>query len=115
MAVTVATVRMAVMVAVMVLSGWRGVRTAFRIERRFNLDDTPTESAQHLFQHMVAANAQRPCQNLRRYMAVAEMPGDTRQMLRIVAAHFKKQFRRGNDFHQPSVVEDQGVAVTQRG
>ena len=39
-----------------------------------------------------------------------ERPLDYEQ---IVAAHLKEQFRCGNDFHQSTVVEDQGVAVTE--
>src|ERR1700722_15331057 len=113
MTVTVAVVCIAVMVFVAMLGCWRGVGAAFGIEWRFDLDDARTEPAQHLFQHMIAANAQRFRQNLCRHMAIAEVPGDAHEMRWIVAAYLKEQFRCSNDFHQPSIVEDQGVAISE--
>jgi hypothetical protein len=113
MTVTVGAVCMAVMVFVGMLGCWRGVRTAFGIERRFDLDDARTKSAQHLFEYLITANAQRFCQNLCRHVAVAEVPGDAHKMMWIVAAYLKEKFRCGNDFHQSTVVKDQGIAISE--
>ena len=47
-------------------------------------------------------------------MAVAEMPGDPNQMLRIVAANFGQRLRRRDHLDQPAIVEHQRVAAAQR-
>jgi hypothetical protein len=47
-------------------------------------------------------------------MAVAEMPGDADQMLRIVTANFQQRLRRRHDLDQPAIIEHQRVSATQR-
>jgi len=47
-------------------------------------------------------------------MAIAEVPGEPHQMLRIPALDFDQRFRGGNDLDQAAVVEHQGIAATQR-
>ena len=46
-------------------------------------------------------------------MAVAEMPGDPHQMLRIGAADLDQGLRRRDDLDQPAIVEHQGIAAAQ--
>src|SRR5712671_6754780 len=48
-------------------------------------------------------------------MAVAEMPGDPDQMLRIVTPDLDQQLRRGDDLDQPVIVEHQRVTTSQHG
>ena len=48
-------------------------------------------------------------------MAVAEMPGDPDQMLRIGTPDLGQRFRRGDDLDQPVIVEHQRVATSQHG
>ena len=52
--------------------------------------------------------------DLRRQMAVAEMPGDPDQMLRIVAADLGQRLGGRDHLDQPAVVEHQRVAAAQR-
>jgi hypothetical protein len=47
-------------------------------------------------------------------MPVAEMPGDTNQMLRIVTTDFQKRLRRSHNFDQPAVLQHQRIATAQR-
>jgi hypothetical protein len=92
-----------------------GIGAAFGIERRFDLDHARAQSPDHRLDDMVAADAQAARGDLGRQMAVAEMPGDPDQMLRIGPANFDQRLRRGDDLDQPAVVEHQRIAAAQHG
>jgi hypothetical protein len=91
-----------------------GVGTTFRIERRFDLDHPRAQPLHHVFDDVIAANTQSFSRDLRRQMPVAEMPGDANKMLRIVAADFQKRLCCCHNFDQPTVLQHQRVAATQR-
>lgn len=91
-----------------------GIGAAFRIERRFDLDDPRTEPLHHRLDDVIAPDTQAPCRDLRRQMAVAEMPCDPNQVLRVVAADLGQRLRRRHDFDQPAIVEHQRVTAAQR-
>lgn len=91
-----------------------GIGTAFRIERGLDLDGARTEPAHHLLDDMVLADAQATTDDLCRQVAVAEVPGDPHQMLRIAPPDLDQRLRRSDHFDQPAVLEDEAVAATQR-
>ena len=64
-----------------------GVGAALRVERGFDLDDPRPQPLHHRLDDVIATDAQAPSRDLRRQVAVAEMPGHPNQMLRVVAAH----------------------------
>ena len=66
-----------------------GIGAAFGIERRLDLDHPRAQPAHHRLDYMISPDAQALGHDLGRQMAVAEMPGDADQMLRIVAADFQ--------------------------
>ena len=68
--------------------GMTGIGAAFGIERRLDLDDARAEPLHHRLDDVVAADAQALWHDLRRQMAIAEMPGDANQVRRIAAADF---------------------------
>src|SRR6185437_7081751 len=57
-----------------------GIGAAFGIERRLDLDDARPKTLHHGLDHMVAPDPQALGHDLRRQMAIAEMPGDPDQM-----------------------------------
>ncbi len=87
---------------------------AFRIEWRFDFDHARAKPLHHVLDHMVAADTKSLADNLRRQMTIAEMPGDTHEMMRIVAPDFDELLRCGNDFDQPPVFQHQRIAAAQR-
>ena len=91
-----------------------GIGAAFGIERRLDLDDARPQSLHHRFDDMIAADAQALGHDLGRQMAVAEMPGDPDQMMRIGTADFEQRLRRRHHLDQPAIVEHQRVAAAQR-
>jgi hypothetical protein len=98
----------------MILAGAGGISAAFGIERRLDLDYARAKPLHHLLDHVVAPDAQTPGHDLRRQMAVAEMPSDPDQVVRIGAANFQQRFRRRDHLDQPAVVEHQRVAAPER-
>jgi hypothetical protein len=90
-----------------------GVGATLGIERRFDLDHPRAQSLDHRLNHVVTADSQGACSDLRRQMAIAEMPGDADQMLRVVTSDFQKRLGRGHDFDQAAILEHQRVAATQ--
>lgn len=82
-----------------------GIGAAFRIERRFDLDDPRAEPLHHRLDDVIATDAQAPPRDLGRQMAVAEMPADPNQVLRVVAADLRQRLRRRHDLDQPAIVE----------
>jgi hypothetical protein len=91
-----------------------GIRAAFGIERRLDLDDARAQSLHHGFDDMIAPDPQAFANDLRRQMAIAEMPGDPDEMVRIDAADLHQRLRRRDHFDQPAIVEHQRVAAAQR-
>ncbi len=87
---------------------------AFGIERRLDLDDARAQSLHHRLDDVIPADAQALWHDLRRQMAITEMPGDPDQMQRIGAADFEQRFRGGDHLYQPPVFEDQRIAAAQR-
>ena len=91
-----------------------GIGAAFGIERRLDLDDAGPEPFHHRLDDVIAPDPQAFRHDLGRQMAVAEMPGDPNQVLRILSTNFEQRFRRRHDFDQPVIVEHQRVAAAQR-
>ncbi len=80
-----------VMRVVVVTMGVTGicVGAAFGVERRFDLDHARAEALHHGLDDVIPANAQGFRHDLGRQMAVAQMPADTNEVMRIAAADFQ--------------------------
>jgi hypothetical protein len=90
------------------------IGAAFGIERRFDLDDARAQAFHHFLDDVVAPDPQALAHDLRRQMAIAEMPSEANQMERVAAADFEQRLRRGHDFNQTPVFQDQRITPTQR-
>src|SRR6185503_4521381 len=64
------------------------ISAALGIERRIDLDDARTQSLHHRLDDVIPSDTQAFWHDLRRQMAVAEMPRDANEMQRIGAADF---------------------------
>lgn len=101
------------MVVVAVRVAGIGVSAAFGIERRLDLDHARAEAFHHGLDDVVAADAQSFGHDLRRQMAIAEMPGDADEVMRIAAADLEQRLGRRNHFDQRSVLQHQRIAAAQ--
>ena len=91
-----------------------GIGAALGVERRLDLDDPRAQPLHHRLDDVIAPDPQPPCRDLGRQMAVAEMPGDPHQMLRIPAADLRQRLRRRHHLDQPAILEHQRVTAAQR-
>lgn len=99
------------MVVVTVRVAGIGVRPAFGIERRLDLDHARAEAFHHGLDDVVAADAQGLGHDLRRQMAIAEMPADADEVMRIAAADLEQRLGRRDHLDQPSVLQHQRIAA----
>jgi len=113
MGVIVLMVLMIVRVAMRMLMAAAFIGTAFRVEWRLDLDHARAQSLDHGVDHVIPADAQAFCHDLRRQMPVAEMPGDTGKRQGIGGPDLRQRFRLGHHFHHPPVLEPQPVAAAQ--
>jgi hypothetical protein len=121
MIVVIVTMRVAVMVVVTKIVGMIVtmammmllVRAVFRIERRLDRRKLRAETAKHVLDHVVAADAQPLAGDLQVDMAVADVPGEPRQFLRIGRRDLDQRLGLADNPHHGAVVEDEAVAVVQ--
>jgi hypothetical protein len=115
--VTMIVVTMPVIVMRMIVVPMRmaglGIGPAFGIERRLDLDHPRAKPLHHGFDDVIAADAQGFGHELRRQMAIAEVPGDADEMVRIVAADLEQRLGCRDHFDQPSVLQHQRIAAAQ--
>ena len=91
-----------------------GICSAFRIEGGVYRCHACAETAHHILDDVIAADAKTFARDLRRQMAIAEMPGDPHQMLRIAGADFNQWLGRGNHLDVAAIVQHQRVTTAQR-
>ena len=113
MGVIVLMVLMIVRVAMRMLMAAAFIGTAFRVEWRLDLDHARAQSLDHGVDDVIPADAQAFCHDLRRQMPVAEMPGDTDQMLRIARLDLEQRLGSRHHFDEPPIFQDQRVAAAQ--
>jgi hypothetical protein len=117
LAVRVAVMIVAATVIGMIMMGVRLMRrrigAAFGIERRLDLDDAGAETTHHLLDDVIAADAQALRHDLRRQMAIAEMPGETHEMARIGAANLDQRLWCCDHLDAAAVFQHQRVAAAQ--
>ena len=89
------------------------VRPPFGIERRFDLDDARAQPLHHRLDDVIPADAQTLRHDLRRQMAIAEMPGYANQMQGVGAPDLKQRLRRRHHLDQPAVLQHQRIAAAQ--
>src|SRR5580658_6282056 len=98
-------VSMVVMVAVAT------VCTAFGLEGDLYFHEIGSETAEHILDHMVGADAKNVVPNFRRQMPVSQMPSKPRELMRIFVSDFYDRLRGGVDLQPPSIVQLQAISI----
>jgi hypothetical protein len=91
------------------------IRTALGLERRLDDVEPRTQLRQHLFEHVVATDAQAIAHDLHLGVAVAEMPGEPRKIVRRRRRNLDQRLGTTDHAHDPAIVEHEAVAVVQHG
>jgi hypothetical protein len=94
--------------------GGFGIGAALRIEWRFDFDHPSPQARNHRLNDVIAPIPQALGHDLCRQMAIAKVPGDANQMLRILAANLSKRLGRGDHLDQPTILEHQRVTAAKR-
>ena len=87
------------------------VRAPLRLERRLKRGQLRAETAQHVFQHMVAADAQPIADHLYVGMPIAEMPCQLQSLRFARCGDLDQRFRFGHNADNGPVIEHQPVTV----
>ena len=91
------------------------IGAALRIKRRLYFNYFGAELACHLGYDVIEPDAQRHCEYLRRNVPIAQVPSNAGGLQNVRAADLQKRFRCGNNFDQPSVLQDQRIPAVQPG
>lgn len=115
-----ARLAMRVMVMAVVMSGvpmrlGGFIGATFGLERRLDHLDAGAEAARHLFQNRIAGDADAVGQQFGRHMAVAEVPGKTREMMGVLRHDLGHRLFRRNHRHGAPVFERDPVILLQPG
>ena len=81
------------------------VGAALGLERRLDHGKRGAKFFQHGFQHMIAADAQAIPHHLHLGVAIAEVPGEPREVVRRRGRNFQQQLRPADHAHDIAVVE----------
>jgi hypothetical protein len=90
-----------------------GIGAAFGIEWCLDLDHARAQALDHRLDDVIAPDTQALRHDLRRQMAIAEMPGDANQMMRVGPPDLDQWLRRRDHFDQPPVLKHQCITATQ--
>ena len=105
----------AAMVVVITVAVVMIVGAALRIERRVDGRKPRAEATQHVFDHMVAADAQPLARDLHVDVTIADMPGEARQIVGAGRGDFDERLRAADHTDDCPVVQHEAVAVAERG
>src|SRR5215831_8148763 len=89
------------------------VGAAFGIERRADLAHLRAQAFQHVDDDMIVADQDAALVDLRRQVAVAEMPGETREGGGAAAAHFDQVLLGGAHLDEAALLQPEAVAAVQ--
>jgi hypothetical protein len=101
-------VGMVVMVAV------AAVRATLRLEGDLHLHEIRSETAEHILDHMVGANAKNVVSNFRRQMPISQVPSEPHKLMRIFVPDFDDGLHGGMDLQPPSVGQLQAISIRHR-
>jgi len=104
-------VRVVTTVVIMMLLIGAMLRIEWCLDRR----KPRPETAQHLLDHVIAADAQPIADDLHVDVTVADMPSEPRHVVRARCGDLDQRLRPADDAHDGAVVEHERVAVTQGG
>lgn len=85
------------------------------LERRLDCGEMRAKAAQHLFQYAIPPDAQPLAQDLNIGVAVSDMPGEPRKLLRTSRRDLDQRLALAGNQYDGTVVEQEAVAVVQHG
>ena len=87
------------------------VSAAFRLESCLDFLKICTETAEHVFDHVIGSNKKDLFSNFGRQVSIAQVPGKADQLKTIFVSDFNKILRSGYYLEPSSIVKSQPVPV----
>ena len=97
-----------VMVAVLTAA----IGSAFGLKGRFNLQEFGSKATEHVLDHVIGPDEKRILSNLRRKMAISEMPSEAHELTAIHVPDLDKWFGSGSDPEPVAVIKLQPIAIS---
>ena len=88
------------------------VRAAFGLKRSIAFSENSAEAGKHLFDHMVRPDTESFMSNLRRQMAIAEMPCESHKLARIFMPRLDNRLCGSLNHEPPSVVKLHTISIS---
>ena len=101
------------LITVMMMAAGRAVRTSLWLKRRMQRRQRSAQSAQHLRQHMIRSDAQKPVTHLHRHMTVAEVVRGARERRGVGALHMQYVLGLRDNFDNAPIGAQEFVTATQ--
>lgn len=114
MVVVTAMIVLMAMVVVTVVVCAMGIGAALRLEGSADVQHRGAEPAQHVLDHVIAADEDEILAELGRKMPVAEVPGEADEMRRVARDDPGEWLRGSLHLDQPPILQRQPIAVTER-
>jgi hypothetical protein len=87
------------------------IGSALGLEGSLHLHKICSETVEHIFNHMVRADAKNLASNFRRQMSISEMPGKAHKLMGILMPDFDNMLPSRLNFEPPPVVELQAIPI----
>jgi hypothetical protein len=114
MAVPMVMMMIAVIMMVVVVMTAMGIGAALRLEGRAHVEHRGAEPAQHVLDDMVAADEDEILAELRRQVAVAEVPGEAHQVAWVFCQDARERLEGRLDRDAAAVLQFEEVAIAER-
>jgi hypothetical protein len=102
---------MVLLVIMVMMVAVSAIGAPFRLKRGMDLCKIRSETTEHVFDDMVGSNAEDVVSNLRRQMAISQMPGKACKLVRIFVPDFDNGFGGGLDSEPSPVFQLQAVPI----
>jgi hypothetical protein len=102
---------MVLLVIMVMMVAVSAIGAPFRLKRYTHLRKFRSETAEHVFDDMIWANAEDVVSDLGRQMTISQMPGKAYKLMRIFVPDFNNDFGRGPDSEPSPIFQLQAVSV----
>ena len=106
-------VHVIIVVAVVVMSGPRRVRSGLRIEWRLDRFNVPAETFDHLPDHVIGPDPYPVAKQLHRQMPIAQMPRDPHKFPIVVRVNFQQRLRTCANPHDAAILQYEPITIPQ--
>jgi hypothetical protein len=99
-------------VVVVVMVAVIAIGPALGLEGGLHLHKICSETKDHIFNHMVGADAKGLFSNFCRQMPISQMPGEAHKLMGILMPDFDNKFRSRLNLEPPPIVELQAIPIS---